>query len=44
MDIRKKMFPVRMVRSWNRFLREVVYDSSLEAFKERLDGALSNLI
>lgn len=35
---------VKVVRPWNRFPREAVHDSSLEAFKERLDGALSNLI
>lgn len=29
---------------WNRFLREVVYASSLETFKVNLDQALSNLI
>lgn len=27
LDIRKKMFTVRVVRSWNRFSREVVHDS-----------------
>ncbi|KFQ29543.1 hypothetical protein N332_13303, partial [Mesitornis unicolor] len=44
LDIRKKFFTMRVVDHWNRFLSEVVEASSLEAFKVRLDGALSNLI
>ncbi|PKU36306.1 reverse hypothetical protein [Limosa lapponica baueri] len=44
LDIRKKFFTMRMVRHWNRFLREVVDAPSLEVFKARLDGALSNLV
>ncbi|KFV60215.1 hypothetical protein N341_10207, partial [Tyto alba] len=43
-DIRKKCFTVRVVRHWNRFPREAVDAPSLEVFKARLDGALSNLI
>jgi len=35
---------VRVVKHWNRFLREAVEAPSLEAFKARLDGALSNLV
>ncbi|KFP56873.1 hypothetical protein N323_06948, partial [Cathartes aura] len=42
--IRKKFFTVRVVRHWNRLPREVVDAPSLEAFKARLDGALSNLV
>ncbi|KFR15341.1 hypothetical protein N306_10883, partial [Opisthocomus hoazin] len=44
LDIRKKFFTVRVVRHWNRLPREVVDDPSLETFKPRLDGALSNLV
>ena len=43
LDIRKKFFPVRVVRPWHRFPREAVAAPSLEGFKARLDGALSNL-
>jgi len=35
---------VRVVRHWNRFPREVVDASSLEVFKARSDGTLSNLV
>jgi len=35
---------VSVVRHWNRLLREVVDAPSVEAFKDRLDGALSNLV
>ncbi|KFP13994.1 hypothetical protein Z169_02153, partial [Egretta garzetta] len=44
LDIRKKFFTMRVVKHWNRLPREVVEAASLEAFKDRLDGALSNLI
>ncbi|KFP19021.1 hypothetical protein Z169_09013, partial [Egretta garzetta] len=44
LDLRKKFFTVRVVKHWNRLPREVVEAPSLEAFKARLDGALSNLI
>jgi len=33
-----------VVRHWNRLTREAVDAPSLEVFKARLDGALSNLI
>jgi len=32
------------VRRWNRLLREAVAARSLEVFRARLDGALSNLV
>ena len=41
--IRKKFFPVRVVRRWQRLPREAVAAPSLEGFKARLDGALGNL-
>lgn len=44
LDIRNKFFTVRVVRHWNRLPREVVDAPSLEAFKTKLDGALSNLV
>lgn len=43
LDIRKKLFTVRMVRHWSRLLREAVDAPSLRVFKVRLDGVLSNL-
>jgi len=35
---------VRVVQHWTRLPREVVDAPSLETFKARLDGALSNLV
>jgi len=43
LDIRKKLFTIRVVKHWNRLPR-VMEAPSLEAFKARLDGALSNLV
>jgi len=44
LDVRKKFFPVRVVRSWPRWPREAVAAPSLAVFKARLDGVLSNLL
>ncbi|KFW72340.1 hypothetical protein AS28_00720, partial [Pygoscelis adeliae] len=44
LDIRKKFFTMHLVRHWNRLPQEAVDAPSLEVFKVRLDGALSNLI
>ncbi|KFM09505.1 hypothetical protein AS27_09036, partial [Aptenodytes forsteri] len=44
LDIRKKFFTLRVVKHWPRLPGEVVDAPSLETFKVRLDGALSNLI
>jgi len=44
LDIRKKFFTIRVVKHWHRLSREVAEAPSLETFKARLDGALSNLI
>ena len=44
LNIRKKLFTVRVVRHWNRLPSEAVDVPSLEAFKTRLDEALSNLV
>ncbi|KFQ87180.1 hypothetical protein N337_12957, partial [Phoenicopterus ruber ruber] len=35
---------LKVVRHWNGLPREVVDAPSLEVFKARLDGALSNLV
>ncbi|KFP99918.1 hypothetical protein N330_09165, partial [Leptosomus discolor] len=42
LDDRKKSFPGRVVRHWNRLCREAVAAPSLS--KARVDGALSNLV
>jgi len=44
LGIRKKFFPVRVVKHWPRLPREAVGAPSLAVFKARLDGALSNLV
>ena len=44
LDVRKKFFTVSVVRQRSRLSSAVVNAPSLEAFKARLDGALSNLV
>jgi len=44
LDIRKKLLTMRVAKHWNRLLREAVDAPSLETFKSRLNGALSNLV
>jgi len=44
LDIRKKFFTMRVVKQWNRWPRAAVDAPSLEVFKARLDGDLSNLV
>ncbi|KFV54452.1 hypothetical protein N341_05282, partial [Tyto alba] len=44
LDVSKKFFTVRVVMHWNRLPREAAAAPSLEGFKARLDGALSNLV
>ena len=42
-DMRKKFFPVRVVRPWPRLPRDAVAAPSLAVLKARMDGALSTL-
>jgi len=44
LDTRKKFFTLGVVRQWHRLPREAVDTPSLEVFKARVDGTLSNLI
>ena len=44
LGIRKKLFTVRVVRHWNRLPSVAVNAPSLETFKARPDGAVSNLV
>jgi len=44
LNIRKKLFTVRVVGHWDRLPGEAVDAPSLEAFKARFNGALSNLV
>lgn len=42
-EIRKKFLTVRLMKYWNRLLREAVGAPSLKHFKARLGGALNNM-
>jgi len=44
LDIRKKFFPMRVMKHWPRLPREAVAAPSLAVFKARLDGALSDIV
>ena len=44
LDVRKKLFMIRVARQWSKLSRDVVNAPSLETFKARLDQALSSLI
>jgi len=44
LDKRKKFFTIRVVRYSNRLPGEVMNALSLEVFKAKLDGTLSNLV
>ncbi|KFV63585.1 hypothetical protein N307_10790, partial [Dryobates pubescens] len=44
LDMRRKFFPMRVVKPWNGLSREVVGALSLEVFKTRLGEALASLI
>jgi len=43
LDVKKKLFSMRVVCHWNMLPSEAVDAPSLPVFKARLDGALSNL-
>ena len=44
LDIKKKLLSVRVMRHWHRLPSEAVNAPSLKAFKDRMDGAVSNLV
>lgn len=44
LDIRKRLFPQRVVRHWNKLLRAVVIAPRLPEFKECLDNTLRHFV
>ncbi|KFQ58236.1 hypothetical protein N334_01841, partial [Pelecanus crispus] len=44
LDIKKKLFAMKVVRHWHRLPREAVEAPSLAPSQARLDGALSTLL
>jgi len=44
LDIRKNLFPERVVRHWTRLPRAVGESPSLEGFKKHVDVALQDMV
>lgn len=44
LDIRKHFFTEKVVKHWNKLLREVVDARRLSVFKRQLDNALNNML